>query len=62
MKAVLDGSGSYVLTLTPESVDDRKTLKDFARHLAKTHIITGRGIEYLTPDVEFAIQPMPRGE
>lgn len=62
MKAKLDGMGQFVLTLIPESGEDREALRDLSEKTARVHIINCRGIRYLEQDVEFLIQPMPRGD
>lgn len=51
-----------LLTLTPETDDEKLELKMFSEELARTHYIGSRGFRYLDPSVEFLIQPTGSSE
>lgn len=64
MKASLEPSGtSWLLTLSPESDDDRLALMTAGSEMSpRPYMINCRGFRYLEPEVQFLIQPMPRGD
>ena len=62
MKAVLveiDGGKSSLVRLLPEDKKEEEILKDFAKKHMGPHMIHCRGFQYLSPEIDFQIQPMP---
>lgn len=49
-----------LVTFKPDTEDDQRTLELFSKQLARPHMITSKGFEYLKADVQFVIAPMPR--
>ena len=63
MKALITGhSHSFIVILTPESDEDKKTLEEFGKTTSRAHMINCRGFEYLSAEVEFLVQPMPSSD
>lgn len=54
-----NAGNQHLLTFRPDTDEDRVALKNFADSLKRVHIVSCRGFEYMTSDVEFLVQPMP---
>ena len=63
MKAALEvASGYAILKLTPENESEKATVLELATMVARKSQIMHRGFQYLSPEVEFYIQPQGRGD
>lgn len=62
MKAKLSNFPNYILTLTPEDYDDKIILQEAVLTIGSGCMITSRGFKYMSEDVSFYIQPMPRSD
>lgn len=63
MKAVIDlNDGPFIIRLVPETVEEGAVLQMLSRRMNRSHMINSRGFGYMTPDVEFYVQPMPQGD
>lgn len=63
MKAQLELKGTQsIITLLPDTEAERELVREFSLKLNRTHIINSRGFEYMTPEVGFLIQEMPRSD
>lgn len=62
MKAKIADNMPTILTLIPETDDERTQLVAYARRMARPCMISARGFLYMDPSVEFYIQPMPSGD
>lgn len=60
MKAQLTNFPNYILILTPESTDDQTTLQEAVTVIGAGCLITSRWFKYMSKEVSFYIQPMPR--
>jgi hypothetical protein len=63
-KIEFPGNRQAIITLSPESEEDQQAIKDLAVHAgpASPAMLNCRGFQYLKPEVEFLVQPMPRGD
>lgn len=66
MKAVLKFIGtqtnSVIICLTPESNAERENLRELAEFTGRVCIINHRGFQYMNPETEFLVQPMPSSD
>jgi hypothetical protein len=64
VKIIPCNGGQMIIQLAPESDEDKAELKAFAGGVKQQSamMINCRGFEYLKPEVEFLLQPMPRGD
>lgn len=63
MKARVEFTGNRqaIITFSPEGDEDQQAIKDLAAH-ASPAMLNCRGFQYLKSEVEFLVQPMPRGD
>ena len=57
-----DAQRQALLTLTPETDEERAALSKLATLTGRTCIINHRGFNYMDPNVSFLIQTMPSGD
>lgn len=63
MKAELTSSSrGSILTLVPETDEEKSRLKLFGQALSRPYTVNCRGFGYLEEGVEFYIQPMPSSD